>query len=92
MASIIVLAFLAASFCHLHSTVPLLAQNQIILTRNASSDLSTSPILAAHEQMVHMSTKVITVDPWPLQDRIARTGINLPGIRMFLDTNAAAPP
>ncbi len=48
VASIIVPAFLAATLCHLHSTVTLLDQNQTILTRNASSDLFTFPILAAH--------------------------------------------
>jgi hypothetical protein len=92
MASIIAPAFLAASFCHLHTTVPLLDQNNSILTQNSSFDLFTPPIFAAHEQIVSMGAKVITVDPRPSPDRIADTGLKLPDIRMFFDTNAAKTP
>ncbi len=53
------------------------------------SDLFTSPILAAHEKMVRMGAKVVTVDPRPSQDRNADSGLNLPDIDMFCDTNAA---
>jgi hypothetical protein len=86
---IIVHAFLAATFCHLHSTVPLLDQNKTILTRNHSTDLFTSPILAAHEKLESMGAKVITVDPRPSQDRNAHSGLNLPDIDMFFYMNAA---
>ncbi len=68
MASIIVPAFLEATFFFFflpstQHTVPLLNQNQTILTINPSSDLFTFPILAAHEKMVNIGAKVIMVDP-----------------------------
>jgi hypothetical protein len=84
-------AFLAATFssCHLHSTVPLLDQNQTILTRNSSTDLFTYPIIAAHEKIVTMGAKKITEDPRASQDRTAVPGLTLPDIDMFFDANAA---
>jgi hypothetical protein len=90
MASIIVPFFLAATFCHLNSTVPLLDQNQIILKRNPSSDLFTSPILAAHDKMVSMGFNIITVDSTQSLNGNADTRLQLSDIDMFFDTNAAA--
>ena len=65
-------------------TVPLLNQNQTILTINPSSDLFSSPILAAHKKIVNMGAKVIMVDPRASQDRNAVPGLILPDIDMFL--------
>jgi hypothetical protein len=62
MASITVPAFLAATFCHMLTTVPLLKPHHPILTRNGSSDLFTSPILAAHAKFVDMGAKVMSIN------------------------------
>jgi hypothetical protein len=52
MVSITIPEFTAATYCHIFSTIPLLLQGQPILTRNNSSDLFMSPILAADAHMV----------------------------------------
>jgi hypothetical protein len=68
MASITVPAFMAATYCHLFSTMPLLSRQQATLTRNDSSDLFMSPILAAHEQMVGMGATALPLTHRQQQD------------------------
>jgi hypothetical protein len=56
---------------------------------NPSSDLFTSPTLAAHEKMVSMGAKIITVDPPQSPNGNADTSLRIPDIDIFFDTNAA---
>jgi hypothetical protein len=87
MASITVPAYMAATFCHLLSTVPLLKPNQTILTRNGSSDLFTSPILEAHAKFVDMGAKVLSINYRASQDAPSDSALAFPDVDLFFDPN-----
>jgi hypothetical protein len=90
MASITVPAFMAASFCHLISTVSSLSPNQPILRQNASSDLFTSPILAAHAQMVSMGATILPLTYNHQQDVTGQEGMAIPAVDIFFNTSPTA--
>ncbi len=71
---------MAASYCHVLSTVPLLSPNQAILKQNASSDLFTSPVLAAHAQMVSMGATILPLTYRHQQDANRPQDMALPAV------------
>jgi hypothetical protein len=90
MASITIPAFTAATFCHIFSTIPLLLQDQPILTRNASSDLFTSPILAAHTQMVAMGALTLDLSHPRQPDSALPQPLALPEVNILFDPSTQA--
>ena len=63
MASTTIPAFIAASYCHVHSTAPLFSPDQPLLMQNDSSDLFTNPYLFAHSRMLSLGATSINADP-----------------------------
>jgi hypothetical protein len=57
---------------------------------NDSSDLFTSPILAAHAQMVSMGAKVFPLTHRQQQDANMSQGMPLPQVDIFFDTSVPA--
>ena len=95
MASITIPAFLAASYCHILSTLSLLPPTQQLLIENSSSALFTQPILYAHKHMVEMGAQSRIVDPPdaqfdPSSNSAESSNLYLPDVDVFFQPNAAA--
>jgi hypothetical protein len=90
MASTTIPAFLAASFCHILSTAPLLLQDQNLLTNNSSSRLYTHPILFAHGHMKALGAIIRAVDPTDSQTNLSLQLLYLPENDLFFHSNAAS--
>ena len=90
MESITIPAFTAATFCPIFSTIPLLLPAQPILTRNDSSDLFTSPILAAHTQMVAMGAPTLDLSHPRQPDSALPQPLALPEVNILFDPSTQA--
>ncbi len=90
MASIATPAFLAASFCHILSTVSLLPPTQQLFVENSSSDLFTNPILYVHKHMVAMEAQIRTVDPPDDHFDPLSSPLYLPDVDVFFQSSVAA--
>jgi hypothetical protein len=90
MASTTIPAFIAASFCHVHSTAPLLPTDQPLLMQNDSSDLFTNPFLFAHSCMLSLGATAINADPSDEQENLSPKALEIPDIALLYKTHSAA--
>ncbi len=90
MASITIPVFTAATFCHIFSTIPLLLPGQPILARNDSSDLFTSPIFAAHAQMVAMGAPTLNLSHARQHDLALPQPLALKEVNILFDSSTQA--